>query len=275
MKIIAFGDSWVWGDELGDFEFRNKKNITGLIRNHYKIETLNFSVNGSSLDEIIFQLMIYFESDLYDKDNLILIGLTSPIRQYHYNNIVKEGIRFPNWYYESFKKWGNAKLVNDVDYETWWKLNLKFNINGNNDIINYTKSLLSIKSLLDNYSTKHIIWQSIDGGMYDFIENDFSTINFHYTTEFENKFNQECKIFNKNYLDKILKNNTTNNQIWLNISEISWEDWLKTYHSDKKVFFKMNFHPTELGIELWFNGFLKKYIDKILNKNDNNNRNSN
>lgn len=266
MKIVAFGDSWVWGDELSDdnVEKRESVNITGLIRNHYNIETLNFSVNGGSLDEILFQLMIYFESDLYNPNDLILIGLTSPVRYFHYNNILKSGLRFPSWDYNSFKNWGDKKLTNQEDYKTWWNLNLKYNINGNNDILNYTKCVLSIKSLLSNYSNRYIVWQSIDGQMYDFIDKTFEPLMFWYYNSNEQVHDEPCKVFDKFYLNKILNKGTTDKQVWLNIIEPSWKEWLENNHNNKDVFFKQNFHPNELGIKLWFEGFLKKYIDNNL-----------
>lgn len=265
MKIIAFGDSWVWGDELSDnLIHRQDINITGKIRNHYNIETLNYSVNGASLDEILFQLMIYINSENYSKDNIILIGLTSPSRWFHYNNIIKDTFRSPFWDYDSFKNWGPKTLTSLPEYEVWWKSHVKFNVNTRNDIINYVKSLLSIKTLLQENVNKYIIWQSIDGNLYDYIEDNYQPLSYTYYSKNEQLYNDECKIFNKNYFNKILKNKTSHTQLWLNISEPSWEDWLKKYHSDKNVFFDFNFHPTELGITLWFNGFLKKYIDKIL-----------
>jgi len=265
MKIVAFGDSWVWGDELSDDLIeRQKINITGKIRNHYKIETLNYSVNGASLDEILFQLMIYINSENYDKNDIVLIGLTSPSRWFHYNNIIKDTFRSPFWDYESFKNWGPKKLTSLDEYETWWKSHVKFNVNTRNDIINYVKSLLSMKTILQEYIDKYIVWQSIDGNLYDYIEGGYQPLAFPYYTKDKQLFNDECKIFSKEYFNNILNKNTSDTQLWLNISEPSWEDWLKINHSDKDVFFEYNFHPTEYGIHLWFDNFLKKYINKIL-----------
>lgn len=269
MNIIAFGDSWVFGDELAndDLKKRESINLTGIIRDTYKLPTHNFAINGASMDEIILQIISYINSPIYDKTNLLLIGLTSPIRKYHYNNILKDSIRWPAWDWDSYKNYGHKKLTNDPNYETWFKLNFKYNVNVRNQIIEYFKSVLVIKTLLskcDNY----IVWQSIDGDFYEKIEKDYSGFMVSYTdgvgeTKNSNAFGDD--IFCKDFLNNLIKNDSSETQIWLNISEPSWQDWLhNNFDNIDDVFFNYNFHPTHNGIKLWFNGFLKKYIDKVL-----------
>jgi len=280
--IVAFGDSWVYGDELvermdgqsreqnsimgftSSWKIRNQINLTGKIKKHYNIHTINYGVNGGSNEEILFQLLSYIKSKNYDPDNLVLIGLTSPIRNFHWNNTTKSGWKTPSWSLESFLGWGPKELTSDRDYRTWWELNVKYNINGRNDILTYIKNTLSLKAILDIHCKNYIVWQSIDGDMYDYVEDDYDNILLHHYTDTEETHHEPMDyLFEKTYLDKLLKNNTTQTQIWLNTNKPCWRGWLMKNHSDKDVFFKANFHPTELGIELWFNEFLKYYIDSI------------
>ena len=51
--------------------------------------------------------------------------------------------------------------------------------------------------------------------------------------------------------------------MWINFHEEPWMDWLIN-KADDSLFVKDGNHPSETGIELWFNNFLKKYIDKVL-----------
>lgn len=265
MKIIAFGDSWVFGDEIADDDAKKREsvNLTGIIRNTYKLSTYNFAINGGSLDEIILQIISYLNSPHYNTDDLILIGLTSPIRKYHYNNILKTGIRFPSWSWDSFSHWGNPKLTTDVEYKKWWELNIKYNVNVRNDVIEYFKSILTIKSLLSDFN-KYIIWQSIDGDFYEQIETDYENLTITYYDNIGRQYAYSDLFFDKKYTDFLLKKNTLETQLWLNLSESSWRKWLYDNGGDLDVFFKDNHHPNLTGINLWFDNFLKKYIDKVL-----------
>lgn len=265
MKVIAFGDSWVFGDELADDDLQKREsiNITGVIRKTYNLPTYNFAVNGSSLDEIILQVISYINSPLFDKTDLVLIGLTSPLRKYHYNNIIKKAIRFPSWDWDSYKNWGDVELTTDSDYKKWWELNIKYNVNVRNEAIEYFKTILTLKTLLSDFD-KYIIWQSIDGDFYDQIEKDYEDLTINFNDGTTRQFSYTDEFFNKEYVNTLINQNTSKTQLWLNLSEPSWRQWLFDNKGNSNVFFEHNHHPNEIGINLWFNNFLKKYIDKVL-----------
>lgn len=266
MNLVVFGDSWTFGDELGDMskEYRNSFNIGGIVFKNYKFDNYyNFSINGGSNSHIITQLVGYINSDIYDKDNLILVGLTSPSRKIRFNNISKTPTTWPAWDYESYINYSDPSLYKNDEFEKWWKTSMYVNVNNRNDAFNYLETTLAIKSILSNHS-KYIVWQSIDISFYDSIEDDFKEVEYEWDT-INLQHNEPNKmIFNKNYVNKVLQKNTTDTQIWINLSEPSWIDWLKNNFVRNEVLQLTSDHPNEIGIQLWFDNILKKYIDKVL-----------
>ena len=105
MKLVTFGDSWVWGDELEPNKklthdgieydnnyniYRHQNNIGGVINKNYNFDSyINYATNGGSNQHIIYDLMNYINSEDYNEEDLILVGLTSPMRNIIYSNISK------------------------------------------------------------------------------------------------------------------------------------------------------------------------------------------
>ena len=267
MDLIVFGDSWTYGDELIPDTplYRNSVNIGGLVYKNYTFKRYhNYSVNGASLQHIILQILTYLNSDNYSPDNLVLVGLTSPMRRLRFNNINKQPTNWSTHDFNEFSNYGDTKIVNSPDFKKWWKSNLVCHVNVRNDLLNYFNACFSIKSLLSSHS-KYIIWQSIDGGLYDKVEENFDEVisdyeneKSEYTIHHENNY-----FFDKSIVKKIINQDTLSSQIWLNFHKESWIDFL--HNSDKSsLFVKGGYHPSEKGIYLWYDEFLKKYIDKVL-----------
>lgn len=263
MDLVVFGDSWTYGDELvpDTPQYRNSVNIGGLVYKNYSFNNYhNYSANGASLNHIILHILDYLESENYSDDNFIMVGLTSPMRLLRFNNIVEGPTNWSSHDYNEFCNYCDKRLVSD-DFKKWWELNLKFNVNVRNDLINYFNSCFTIKSLLSSHS-KYIVWQSIDGGLYDMIEeyapiiSDYET----YTSKETIHKNNEL-FFNKEVVNRNLKKNTLDTQMWINIEETSWVKWLENNSNGE---YSLGMHPNEKGIQIWFDDFLKKYLDKIL-----------
>lgn len=101
-KIVAFGDSWVWGDELLDPElithkyahpvlienvpYREGNCFLGQLGTHYGVPTQNFGIPGGSLQSTIWTYLWWCEHEVIPLDRCaVLVGLTNPNRQTFYN----------------------------------------------------------------------------------------------------------------------------------------------------------------------------------------------
>lgn len=101
-KIVGFGDSWMWGDELlnpdlahrsdantallENNQYRQQNCFLGRLGNHYQVDTVNFGIAGGSLQTTIWNYIWWREHETQPlTDCLILIGLTNANRLSWYN----------------------------------------------------------------------------------------------------------------------------------------------------------------------------------------------
>jgi len=101
-KIVGFGDSWMWGDELLDpalknlpdahpvqienLVYRESHCFLGLLGKHYGVPVENFGIPGGSLQSSIWTYLWWLENEVSDtQDCLVLVALTCPDRQSFYN----------------------------------------------------------------------------------------------------------------------------------------------------------------------------------------------
>ena len=100
-KIVGFGDSWMWGDELLDpalvdhphahpvlmenTEYRESHCFLGLLGQHYGVPTENFGIAGGSLQSTIWNYLWWLEHESNPKDCLVLVALTTANRHTFYN----------------------------------------------------------------------------------------------------------------------------------------------------------------------------------------------
>ena len=276
MKLVTFGDSWVWGDELENnkdcyvdsySEFKHKNNIGGVINSNYIFEEyLNLSINGGSNYHILYQLSNYLLSEYYDENDFIVIGLTSPMRQMIYSNLTKKYVGgWPNWNLEAYLDATNDESIKSKMFKDWWRYHVDMHINSHNDVLNYSQICLSIKGLLLNHN-KYIIWQSIDsdfwkGYVLEDINKDPFQVQKLNKIEYDNR-----DPFDSENLNKILKSGTHDTQIWINIDEPSWISWLNSNFNHDDVFVRSSDHPNTFGVIMWFEKKIKKYLDKIIQK---------
>ena len=101
-KIVGFGDSWIWGDELLDPSllhvpnahpsliennfYRQQHCFLGQLSQHYQIPYENFGIPGGSLQSTMWTYLWWLEHEELAVDEcLILVGLTESSRTSFYN----------------------------------------------------------------------------------------------------------------------------------------------------------------------------------------------
>jgi hypothetical protein len=101
-KIVGFGDSWMFGDELLDpalaqqdheahccwiqnIEYRETHCFLGLLGAHYGLPTENFGIPGGSLRSTIWTYLWWIQNEPEPANCLVLLFLTEPDRQSFYN----------------------------------------------------------------------------------------------------------------------------------------------------------------------------------------------
>ena len=100
-KIVGFGDSWMWGDELLDpalvdhphahpvlmenTEYRESHCFLGLLGQHYGVPTENFGIAGGSLQSTVWNYLWWLDHEPNPKDSLVLVALTTANRHSFYN----------------------------------------------------------------------------------------------------------------------------------------------------------------------------------------------
>ena len=100
-KIVGFGDSWMWGDELlsPDLEshpqahpvlientvYRESNCFLGQLGKHYNVPVTNFGWPGGSLQSAIWCYLWWLEHEQDISDTLIVVGHTDGNRTSFYN----------------------------------------------------------------------------------------------------------------------------------------------------------------------------------------------
>jgi hypothetical protein len=100
-KIVGFGDSWMYGDELLDpaladhehahatlhlnVPYRENHCFLGLLGQHYGVPTENFGIPGGSLDSTQWTYLWWLEHEQAPETCLALIFLTESNRASFYN----------------------------------------------------------------------------------------------------------------------------------------------------------------------------------------------
>lgn len=101
-KIVGFGDSWIWGDELLDPTLVKHKNahpvlientayregncFLGLLGKHYNVPVENFGIPGGSLQSAMWSYLWWLENEKINiEDCLVIVGHTSADRISFYN----------------------------------------------------------------------------------------------------------------------------------------------------------------------------------------------
>lgn len=121
-KIVGFGDSWMYGDELLDpvlastdkdahscwvqnVPYREQHCFLGLLSQHYGTPTENFGIPGGSLQSTIWTYLWWLEHEPNPEQCLVLVALTEADRTSFYN---------PN-----HEHYSNDPIWNKFVHSTW------------------------------------------------------------------------------------------------------------------------------------------------------------
>ena len=116
-KVVAFGCSWTFGDELVDPALKSRDDLdqnrldhydenkpyrlsncyAGLVAKHYGLELENMAFPGSSLESMRWNLMWYLRNGNSTDDVLFLVGLTDATRQSWFNPLHDVRGKDPQW----------------------------------------------------------------------------------------------------------------------------------------------------------------------------------
>jgi hypothetical protein len=113
-KIVGFGDSWMYGDELLDpvliqqrsdahscwhqnDSYRTSHNFLGLLGNHYGVPVENFGIPGGSMQSSIWTFQWWLDHEPDPDSCLVLVGHTDSDRMSFYNPNHKHYANDPPW----------------------------------------------------------------------------------------------------------------------------------------------------------------------------------
>lgn len=140
-RLIAFGDSWTWGDELRDPQYpdlewvseprntpyRLSHGFAGLVAKHFSLQLENHASNGQSLQSMIWTFEWWLDNNIQVDDSLVLIGLTHPDRTswwYPQRQLTPDD---PAWYRYLHSIWleseSGAAYKGWHDFHKFWRVN--------------------------------------------------------------------------------------------------------------------------------------------------------
>jgi hypothetical protein len=113
-KIVGFGDSWIWGDELfnpalqhienphpimkENTPYRESNCFLGLLGKHYDLPTENFGIPGGSQQSALWTYLWWAEHEQLDlSECLVLVGHTESDRDTFYNPAHVSYANDPPW----------------------------------------------------------------------------------------------------------------------------------------------------------------------------------
>jgi len=123
-KIVGFGDSWMWGDEmidpaLADHEhahpsfhentpYRESHAFLGILANRYGVPWENFGIPGGSQQSSIWTLLWWLDHEPDPGQCLVLVGHTDSNRTSFYNPQHGEWPHDPPWNRHVHSAWAHA-----------------------------------------------------------------------------------------------------------------------------------------------------------------------
>ena len=141
-KIVAFGDSWIWGDELLDptlidhphahpvlmenTAYREGHCFAGLLGKHYDVPVENFGWPGGSNQSAIWCYLWWLEREPNPERCLILVGVTDSNRTSFYNPNHTSYANDPPWNRFVHSAWVHAG--NSANTSEWQDMVKRFTV---------------------------------------------------------------------------------------------------------------------------------------------------
>ena len=233
-KIVGFGDSWMWGDELIDPQLRDRVDahpvlesntpyrqshcFLGLLGQHYQVPVENFGIAGGSVQSAIWTYLYWLEHEELDVNRcLILVAHTDGRRFSHYNPHHAWAKNDPPW--------------NKFVHSSWvWSGNSVYNDNWNTLIKNQTALTTSVE--LDQLNYRH-------------------AVEFFHGQSHEKMLLQFCSMPPQIHLDK---------------KSLIWPDQglgQRLRERDDRALFAPNGHPSELGHKVIAEDLISE-VDRVI-----------
>jgi hypothetical protein len=160
-KIVGFGDSWVWGDELLDpvlltrdksahpswvqnTAYRERHCFLGLLGEQYSVPTENFGIPGGSLQSTIWTFLWWLRNEPKPEDCLVLVGLTEGSRMSFYNPNHKTYSNDPSWNRFVHSAWVHAGVEDGPVTREWTDMIKRYMVLSESDplsMLNYEQAL--------------------------------------------------------------------------------------------------------------------------------------
>jgi hypothetical protein len=160
-KIVGFGDSWTYGDELLDPEllnvhpdahfcwvqntdYRERNCFLGQLGAHYSVPTENFGIPGGSLTSTQWTYQWWLDHETLPLNEcLVLIGLTNSDRITHYNPNHVHYSNDPPWNKFVHSSWVNfGSSVVPEEFCTMIKQQIVLTTCSDLEKINYQQAVL-------------------------------------------------------------------------------------------------------------------------------------
>lgn len=132
-KIVGFGDSWMYGDELTDpnnfiteaharglcnSAYRERNCFLGRLGEHYSVPVENFGIMGGSLDSARWTFLYWLAHEPNPEDCLVLHAVTNSYRFSYYNPNHTVYLNDPPWNRFVHSSWPNNEFENLVKQQT-------------------------------------------------------------------------------------------------------------------------------------------------------------
>jgi hypothetical protein len=170
-KIVGFGDSWMWGDELLDpalrdhvhahpvlmenTPYREQHCFLGRLGQHYEVATENFGIAGGSLQSSIWTYLWWLEHETVPLDQcLVLVALTDSNRHTFYNPTHVSYANDPPWNRFVHSAWvhsGNSSI--DDAWQRMVKLHMTLTDCSESNRLNFLQSMLFFQGQRDRVHT--------------------------------------------------------------------------------------------------------------------------
>lgn len=124
-RLVGFGDSWMWGDELVDpvisascddahpimhenTPYRERNCFLGQLGEHYGVATENFGWPGASLLSTMWCYLWWLENGTDHEDSIVIVALTESSRTSWYNPRHQVYANDPPWNRFVHSSWVHA-----------------------------------------------------------------------------------------------------------------------------------------------------------------------
>jgi len=171
-KIVGFGDSWMYGDELLDpelsklipeahscytqnTEYRESHCFLGLLGTHYNVPTENFGIPGGSLTSTQWSFQWWMDHETLPLDQcLVLVGLTNSFRISHYNPNHVHFSNDPSWNKFVHSAWIDSNDPQTALFQNMLKQQIALTVCTEWEQLNYQNSLLFFDGISARFNLK-------------------------------------------------------------------------------------------------------------------------